>query len=420
MVMICVLALAAISNTSAVPNHRALLGEDKGNGNVREPQELVSSPPPISPLIGNHSPTDQGHNLPLQSYQSPAKSANSDSGIPRSPPPLVDSSQKLLPPPGPENLNPGGTTKAEDMISQKPPNKEENKTPEDPKKEENKAPENPKKEENKAPEDPKKEGKTPLQSPEKADHKAPQTPNKETSKSGERDEKNSKNESCETANASTLTCRTGGLIACLFQPGTESTKLFLIVQNTGEDDLYVNITSPGKIKIDSKTLDLPKQSNKKVNITADTSMGLKIILSTSKGDCVLQTMTPTPDWLSLQQFPAYAAQVRPMHGAYFLFAVIIIVGGTWAFCKYGKKEKRADTGIPYQRIEMATQTRSASAPAHVIPTDNWDQGWDDNWDDEESVVRTSAKKPAEDVSPNGRSSRPENTNQNGWEIDWDD
>ncbi|KAK8941162.1 hypothetical protein KSP39_PZI010492 [Platanthera zijinensis] len=149
-------------------------------------------------------------------------------------------------------------------------------------------------------------------------------------------------------------------------------------------------------------------------------MGLKIILSTGKGDCVLQTKTPTPDWLSLQQFPAYAAHVRPMHGAYFLFATIIIVGGTWAFCKLGKKEKRADTRIPYQRLEMVTQTRFAAAPAHVIPTDNWDQGWDDDWDDEEAVVRTSAKKPAEDVSPNGRSSRPENTNQNGWEIDWDD
>lgn len=413
--LVCVLAMVVMANASDAVKHRVLAGEGKGDGKFNETQKVASSPSPKSSPDGNHVPDDKGNTLLPQHDQSPPKPIHSDPAIPRSPP-LANGSAKLVPPPGPENLSPNDSKKVEDNTPQSPPNKEDNKSPEAPKKEVNKPMQAPKMEDHSA-----------LQAPILVD-KAPQAPkvdkaqgqNEGATNSGNTDENNSKNEVCETANTSNLVCRAGVLVACLLQPKIESTELFLIVQNTGEVDLNVNITSPGKIKIDSSSLNLPKESNKKIKLVADASMDMKFILNAGKGDCVLQTKTPSSDWLSLQQIPAYAAQVRPMHGAYFLFAAILIAGGTWAFCKFGKKEKRVDAGIPYQQLEMGTQTRSASVPAHVTAADGWDQSWDDDWDDEEAVVRSSAKQHAENASSNGLSSRSANPNQNGWEIDWDD
>lgn len=415
MAMLCFLAVAAASNALYRVKHRALAGEDKGDGKPNESGKVISFPPPISPPIQNAAPAVRGHTIPTQPQpnQSLPNSNNSDSSSFKSSP-SVDSSTKTVPPPGPENLNRGPSKQGEDNTSLNPPRKEEHKASEAPKNEGDKPVLSPRKEDHLAPQGPEKRGGIASKAPTKGN-----VP-KGSQEMLEPGSDKSEHESCETAIASNFTCQKGVLVACLLQSGNESTEFSLLVQNTGADDLNVNLKSPSNIKIDSKSFNLPKHSNKKVNLTADASRGLRIILNTGEGkDCVLQTKTSAFDWF--QQFPAYAAQVRPMHGAYFLFATIIIIGGTWACCKFGKAEKRVDAGIPYQQLEMAaTRTQTAPAVANEVPADSWDQGWDDDWDDEEAVVRAASKQSTENAPSNGLSSRSVNHSKDGWEIDWDD
>ncbi|XP_028552701.1 uncharacterized protein LOC110104033 [Dendrobium catenatum] len=246
MAMFCVLAIAVASNASSEMKHRALAGEDKGDGKPNEAEKVASSPPPTSPPIQNVGPTDRVHTSPPQPSQSLPNSSNSDSSSSDSSP-LMNSSIKSVPPPGPENLNPGASGKVN--TSTNPPTKEEHTDSETPKK----------------------EGDKPVQSPIKDDHKAPQDPEKRgdmTSQGPTNDNEPKGSQgivesgSCDTAN---VRCQTGVLAACLWQPGIESTEFFLLVQNTGTDDLNVNLESPSNIKIDSKSLNLTKHSNKKVS-----------------------------------------------------------------------------------------------------------------------------------------------------------
>lgn len=409
MVILCVLDIAAASNASSGVKHRALAGEDKRDGKTNEPDKITSSHPPVSPPIQNAAPTVQGHTSPPQPSKSLPISKNSDSSGFRSPP-IMDSSTKTAPPLGPDNLNPGASRHEENTTSMNPPTKEEHKASEAPEKEGDKPVQSPRKEDRKAPPDPEKSGGMTSQAPTK-DNVPKGSQGILESGSGK-----SKNESCEAENATNFTCQKGVLVACLLQSSIESTEFFLLVQNTGADDLNVNIKSPSNIKIDSKSLNLLKHSNKKVNLMADTSRGLKIILSTEEGeDCVVQTKISSSDWFNIQQ-------VRPMHGAFFLFAIITIVGGICAFWKFRRTKNRVDdAGIPYQQLEMATHTQSTSMAANEVPADSWDQSWDDDdWDDEEAVVRTAGKQLTETVPSNGLSSRSANPSKNGWEIDWDD
>ncbi|KAL0916197.1 hypothetical protein M5K25_013689 [Dendrobium thyrsiflorum] len=411
MAMFCVLAIAVASNASSEVKHGALAGEDKGDGKPNEAEKVASSPPPTSPPIQNAAPTVQVHTSPPQLSQSLPNSGNVDSSSSESPP-SMHSSIKSVPPPGPENLNPGASGKVNTSMNL--PTKEEHKDSEPPKKEGDKPVQSPIKDDHKAPQDPEKKGDMTSQGPTKDNVPKGSQGIVESGSSGDV----SKEGSCDTVN---VTCQTGVLVACLWQSGVESREFFLLVQNTGTDDLNVNLKSPSNIKIDSKSLNLTKHSNKKVNLNVDASKGLKIVLSSGKGkDCVLQYKKSTSDWFNYPQIPSYAAQVRPLHGAYLLFATITIVGGTWACCKFGKKEKIVDAGIPYQQLEMATHTQSASLPANEVPADSWDENWDDDWDDEEAVVRTTAKQPTENAPSNGLSSKSANPNKDGWEIDWDD
>ncbi|XP_020597338.1 uncharacterized protein LOC110037101 [Phalaenopsis equestris] len=412
MTMLCVLFIAVASNASEV-KHRALAVEDKGDGKPNESEKVASSPPSIPRPIQNAAPTVQGHPSPPQSNQSMPNSDKSDTSSSKSSP-LVDSSTKTVPPPGPENLNPGASSQGEDNAPLNPSTKEKHKASETPKKEGDKPVQSPMNEGDKAPRD-----------PEKREDMVSQAPTKDNMPNGsheivDSEGDKSKNKSCETANDSNLTCQKGALVACLLPSGIESTEFFLLVQNTRADDLNVNIKNPSNIKIDSTLLSLPKHSNKKFNLTADASRDLIITLTTGEGDCVLTTKTSISDGFHFQQFPAYATQLRPMHGAYFLFATFIIICGTWACCKFGRTEKRVDAGIPYQQLEMAMHTQPSSVTANEVPADGWDQSWDDDWDDEEAVIRTADKKVTESVPSNGLSSRSATPAKDGWEIDWDD
>ncbi|RWW16278.1 hypothetical protein GW17_00019850 [Ensete ventricosum] len=119
-------------------------------------------------------------------------------------------------------------------------------------------------------------------------------------------------------------------------------------------------------------------------------------------------------WDLFQQFPAYATLLTPIYGTYFLLVTVVLVGGTWVCCRFRKRGKRDDSGIPYQQLEMGAQPQSSSA-AESNTVDGWDE-WDDDWDDE--AVTRPQKHTTTSVSPNGLSSR--TPKKDVWDADWDD
>lgn len=141
----------------------------------------------------------------------------------------------------------------------------------------------------------------------------------------------------------------------------------------------------------------------------------QIILKTKNGSCFLQTTTSFG--FDIEKFPAYATNAAQIYGIYILIFTILVAGGTWACCKFVRKRRRTDTGVPYQQLEMGALTHISSAEMHGSTADGWEQGWGDDWDDEEVVVPSSAKHPTGNASSNGLTSR--STTKDGWE-DWDD
>ncbi|PKA50556.1 hypothetical protein AXF42_Ash013771 [Apostasia shenzhenica] len=400
--LLCVLAMAMVSSASSMMNFRILVAEEKGDGKPSELPKVSPSTPPTSPLNGNASASSQSQPPPPKPDSSPPNSLSSDSPRPKSP--------SWSTPSGPEDKN---LNESSQGTPNSPPKKEAQKAPESPNKGDDAIIQPPVKQNLNVPQAPVNDKTPPAQVKDEASQ--PTKEDNSTTLSGKSDD-SSKKENCDISDASTVKCQNGALVACLLQAETNSKDLFLLVQNIGADDLKVNVTFPVNLKIGSKMLELSKHGVGKVEIEADNSQNLEIVLNAGKEDCILRTKQSISDWLSFQQMPAYAAQV----GAYFLFATILFIGGTWACCKFGKREKRVDAGIPYQQLEMTTQAQSISVASNEISADNWDQSWDDDWDDEEAAVRTSGKRHTEIASSNGISSRSPNPNKDGWDIDWDD
>lgn len=142
--------------------------------------------------------------------------------------------------------------------------------------------------------------------------------------------------------------------------------------------------------------------------------GLEIVLYAGNENCTLRTKSSY--WNPFQDFPAYATHLTPIYGAYFLFVTMVIAGGTWACCKFSRG-RRADTRIPYQQLEMGTQTRSSSAVVDSNVAVGWDESWDEDWDEEEAASQPSEKHTGS-VSANGLTSR--SPIKDGWDMDWDD
>lgn len=211
-------------------------------------------------------------------------------------------------------------------------------------------------------------------------------------------------------------CKKGGWIACLQRSENDSKELAIIVQNVGESTLDMNIAVPPSVVTDTKTLSLAKHSTKKVKVSGNSMENLTITLKAGKEECEFQiaTVPPVTDWM--QQFPAYAKQLPPMYGAYFLFLVLLIAGGIWGFCRFRNRGRRAVDGVAYQQLEMGARTQSSADIVESSNADGWDQTWDDDWDEEATVRPTS---PNGHVSSNGLYSRSA-SKKNDWDIDWDD
>ncbi|KAG1365622.1 hypothetical protein COCNU_12G006220 [Cocos nucifera] len=214
--------------------------------------------------------------------------------------------------------------------------------------------------------------------------------------------------------ASAAKCHTDELVACLQHLGDDSKELSLFIQNTGEGTLIVKIKVTPPVEINGEKKKIAKGKNETIHMTAKS--GLEIVLNAGKGNCILHTNTSFSDWNPFW-FPSYATHLTPIYVAYFLFVTMVIAGGTWACCKC-RRGRRADTGIPYQQLEMGAQTQSSSAVIDSNTAYGWDEGWDEEWDEEEAVPQASEKHPTGSVSANGLTSR--SPRKDGWDVDWDE
>ncbi|KAA8533971.1 hypothetical protein F0562_031488 [Nyssa sinensis] len=186
------------------------------------------------------------------------------------------------------------------------------------------------------------------------------------------------------------------MIACLSQGASGSQGSFLLVQNDGEISLKVNFTDIACKHYfqGERTIETPSQGDQYISKPPEEK---------------IYTQFPSYD----KQFYSYATFVTPTNGAYLLFLTALIIGGTWACCKLGKRGRHLE-GVPYEELEMG---RSESLSAMNVETEGWDQYWDDDWDEEKEV-----KSPAGNHIGNGQANgfTSKSSKIDGWGNDWDD
>ncbi|XP_043725318.1 uncharacterized protein LOC122671905 [Telopea speciosissima] len=206
------------------------------------------------------------------------------------------------------------------------------------------------------------------------------------------------------------------MIACLPHPENGSQALFILVENQGESTLKVNVAASPTVNTAIKEIEIPKHQIKKINFSVSAESAT-IILNAGNGDCELHMGPSQSDDNIVKRLYSQASHLNftPIYGAYILLLTALIVGGTWACCKLGRKGRQHGDGVPYQELEMALP--EAVSDVHVDTADGWDQGWDDDWDEEKAEKSEVGRKHG-NVSANGLTSR--SSNKDGWENDWDD
>ncbi|XP_054780833.1 uncharacterized protein LOC129288340 [Prosopis cineraria] len=206
---------------------------------------------------------------------------------------------------------------------------------------------------------------------------------------------------------SSAKCRDqGDIVACISE--IESKYVVIIVQNGGDSTVKVKLLMESSIA----DIEVSEHRNKKINVSVTSSEITKLTLNAGKGECVLHLGTPVPEEGIFFRLPSYEKVLTPINGAYFLIVAVLIFGGTWACCKFRKKQH---DGVPYQELEMALP-ESVSA-TNVEIAEGWDQDWDDNWD-EDVAVKSPGRPHAGSISANGLTAR--SSNKDGWENNWDD
>uniref|UniRef100_A0A5B6ZHV4 DUF7356 domain-containing protein n=1 Tax=Davidia involucrata TaxID=16924 RepID=A0A5B6ZHV4_DAVIN len=203
------------------------------------------------------------------------------------------------------------------------------------------------------------------------------------------------------------------MVACIHGFKSGSKDLVLVVQIEGDSTLKVNITIPTSVKNGMNEHEILMHQTERINVSLITGQNTKIVLNAGNGDCVLHMGPLVSEGNFFQWLPSYYKPVTPIYGAYFLFLTAVIVGGTWACCKFRKRRRQG--GVPYQELEMGLP-ESASV-VNVDTAEGWDQGWDDDWD-EDKAVKSPGGRHVGNISANGLTSR--TPNRDGWENDWND
>ncbi|XP_038990650.1 uncharacterized protein LOC120113630 [Hibiscus syriacus] len=200
------------------------------------------------------------------------------------------------------------------------------------------------------------------------------------------------------------------LTACIKGFGTGSKELTVLVHNSGEEILNVNLDGPygGSFP---KRLRIPKHGSQKINIPTTVDEPSSIVLTAGNGNCILPLDPNVSNTLFFSKLPSYDKLLTPVNGAYFLIVAVAILGGSWGCCIY-RKRRQHDHGIPYQELEMGMPESMAATV--VETTEGWDQVWDDDWDEDNAVRSPLGRNVTTSISANCRIARSSSRD------DWDD
>ncbi|KDP21645.1 hypothetical protein JCGZ_03316 [Jatropha curcas] len=214
------------------------------------------------------------------------------------------------------------------------------------------------------------------------------------------------------SNSSTTSCHDlKNMTACLNGSSSAASKdLFLLIQNDGEDALQANVTILD-IDVTFPVIRVSKHQAKRIKIVANIEGSPSIIINAGNGKCIIHIGSLKGDSEFYKQFTTH---LSPIYGAYFLFFIVLIAGGTWACCKIGKNEQQVD-GARYQELEMAEPANNSVNDEEMAV--GWNQDWGDDCEEPWEAKSTNAHQ-NENHSANGHTSR--TSDKGGWENEWDD
>lgn len=151
-----------------------------------------------------------------------------------------------------------------------------------------------------------------------------------------------------------------------------------------------------------------------IDISSYAGKSNKVIVSSGGEPCELALAQSVPVDKIIQQLSFYSKQVTPIYAVYASFLVTLLLGGTWACCKFSKRNKKDE--VPYQELEMGIP-ESASA-ANGDGSEGWDHDWDEDWE-EDIAVKSPSGHQVRSVSADGLTSRSP-PKKDGWENGWED
>ncbi|XWS35414.1 hypothetical protein CRYUN_Cryun21dG0124400 [Craigia yunnanensis] len=126
------------------------------------------------------------------------------------------------------------------------------------------------------------------------------------------DESDSKSGIAETCVGIANSCEDGNsLTACIKGFGTGSKELVVLVHNSGEKPLKVNLAGSSGESF-AKGLEVPKQGTERINISLTVSKSSQLVLSAGNGDCVLPLNALVSEGNFFLNLPSYDKLVTPV------------------------------------------------------------------------------------------------------------
>ncbi|KAL0310081.1 UNVERIFIED_CONTAM: hypothetical protein Sradi_5950400 [Sesamum radiatum] len=170
------------------------------------------------------------------------------------------------------------------------------------------------------------------------------------------------------------------LTLMIFGVPPRAKQLFLVVQNEGESTLKVNVNLPN-LENALPAFEVSKHKNRRMDISSIVGKNSELIVNSGSAKCELHLVNPVSVDNLMRQLSFYSKQVTPIYAVYASSLLVLLLGGTWACCKFRKRSRQE--GIPYQELEMGFPETASAVNLDVA--EGWDHDWDDDWDEDTAV-----------------------------------
>ncbi|KAF9611716.1 hypothetical protein IFM89_034899 [Coptis chinensis] len=202
---------------------------------------------------------------------------------------------------------------------------------------------------------------------------------------------------------------------------TESPELSLLIQNKGTSLLSLKISAPDYVHLETNTVHLQQNEDKKVKVSiGKESKDTFIVLTAKDRNCSINFKDLIPhnsgkktDHTAKSAFVDIVTKVPSI--VFLSIAAVILVASSWMCVKFRSKHLTGE-GTKYQKLETELPVTSAGKKETDVTgkketdvVDGWDDSWGDDswgdsWDDEEAP-RTPSMPITPSLSSKGLASR---------------